>query len=379
MNLIALKMLIGDRAKYLGLIFGILFSTLLMSQQLSLFIGLMGRTASLIQDTKEADIWVMDKRVAYIDGVEPLPDSDLGKVKSIDGVKWAVPFFKNQVVLRIGQTLQSATLVGVDDTSFVGAPRKMLIGKIEDLRQPDAIIMDKTGYRYIWPDGPFKIGQVIEANDRRMLIVGICDAMQPFSAPVIIYSRYSQAINYVGKTRNEMSFVLAKAKDGISPKEVASRIEANTNLKARSWDDFRFDTVSYYFWHTGIPINFGITVILGFIIGAVISGQTFYIFVIENLRQFAALKAIGVTNKQILTMVLTQGAVVGFVGFSIGIGLTSVFLAKASVSIPAFKGFYLPWQIALGTFAAVFLIIIISSLVSIRKVLVLDPAIVFRG
>jgi putative ABC transport system permease protein len=203
--------------------------------------------------------------------------------------------------------------------------------------------------------------------------------MQPFSAPVIIYARYSQAIGYMGGTRNQMSFVVAKAKDGQNPKIVAKRIEDKTGLKARSWDDFKYDTIKYYFEHTGIPINFGITVVLGFIIGSVICGQTFYIFVIENLRQFAALKAIGVTNKQILAMVLTQGLLVGIIGFSIGIGLTSIFMAKASVNVPAFKGFYLPWQVALGSFVAVFLIIIISSLASIRKVLVLDPAIVFRG
>jgi len=379
MNLIAIKMLIGDRAKYLGLIFGILFSTLLMSQQLSLFIGLMKRTSSLVEDTKEADIWVMDKRVEYIDGVEALPDSDLGKVRSVTGVKWAAPFYKGQIVLRIGNMLQSTTIVGVDDTSFVGAPTKMIMGKISDLKKPNAIIMDKTGYRYIWPDGPYKIGQIIESNDLRMEIVGICDSMQPFSAPVIIYARYSQAINYLGGTRNQMSFVVAKAKDGQDPKIIAKKIEDQTGLKARSWDDFKFDTIKYYFKHTGIPVNFGITVVLGFIIGSVICGQTFYIFVIENLRQFAALKAIGVTNKQILMMVLTQGLLVGIIGFSIGIGLTSLFMAQGSANVPAFKGFYLPWQVALGSFAAVFLIILISSLASIRKVLVLDPAIVFRG
>ena len=37
---------------------------------------------------------------------------------------------------------------------------------------------------------------------------------------------------------------------------------------------------------TGIPINFGITVVLGFIVGTAIAGQTFYLFTVENLKQF---------------------------------------------------------------------------------------------
>jgi putative ABC transport system permease protein len=72
MNKIAIKMLIGDKAKYLGLIFGIMFATLLMSQQMSLFIGIMSRTFALITETSEGDIWVMDQKVQYLDGIEPM-------------------------------------------------------------------------------------------------------------------------------------------------------------------------------------------------------------------------------------------------------------------------------------------------------------------
>jgi len=58
MNSVALRILLGDRAKYVGLIFGIAFSTMLMSNQTEIFIGLMLRTASQILDAREADIWI---------------------------------------------------------------------------------------------------------------------------------------------------------------------------------------------------------------------------------------------------------------------------------------------------------------------------------
>ena len=75
---------------------------------------------------------------------------------------------------------------------------------------------------------------------------------------------------------------------------------------------------------TGIPVNFGITVLLGFIIGAAIAGQTFYLFTIDNLKQFGALKAMGVSNGGIVGMVLVQGLVVGVLGYAIGFGLAAV-------------------------------------------------------
>ena len=135
----------------------------------------------------------------------------------------------------------------------------------------------------------------------------------------------------------------------------------------------------YFLKRTGIPVNFGITVALGFIVGAAVVGQTFYIFVLENLRQFGSLKAMGVANHTILRMVLLQAAVVATTGYSIGIGLCAGFFevtSRASINLRAFE---LPWQVAVGTAVAVFVIIVIASLASIRRVMVVDPAIVFRG
>ena len=78
--------------------------------------------------------------------------------------------------------------------------------------------------------------------------------------------------------------------------------------------------------YTGIPINFGITTLLGFIVGTAIAGQTFYNFTIENLRQFGTLKAMGLSNERLVAMiVLLQATVVGLLGYCLGVGLAAVF------------------------------------------------------
>jgi putative ABC transport system permease protein len=165
----------------------------------------------------------------------------------------------------------------------------------------------------------------------------------------------------------------------VDPHVLAQRISAETGLKALTWSDFAVATIGYYLKRTGIPVNFGITVALGFIVGAAVVGQTFYIFVIENLRQFGALKAMGVANGTILRMVLLQAIVVASIGYAIGIGLCAGFFEITSRISINLRGFELPWQVAAGTACAILAIIVIASFASIRKVMVVDPAIVFRG
>jgi putative ABC transport system permease protein len=172
--------------------------------------------------------------------------------------------------------------------------------------------------------------------------------------------------------------VLVRARDGEDPKALAERISAQTGLQALTWDQFAWRSVQYYLTRTGIPVNFGITVLLGFIVGAAVTAQTFYLFVIENLRQFGALKAIGATNRQITGMVLLQAAVVGVMGYALGMGGAAAFFTFVTGGA-ALEDFYLPWQVLVGTGVVVFLIILVSVLGSLLKVFRVDPAIVFRG
>jgi len=380
MNSVALRILLGDRAKYIGLIFGIAFSTMLMSNQISIFAGLMLRTAGQILDAREADVWVMDPRVEYIDEIEPMTDMQLGRVRGVDGVDWAVPFFKGLTVAHTRDgMLQQIILLGVDDATLTGVAPRLVLGSVEDLKQPDAMIIDRAGFEFMWPGEEPGLGKVIELNDHRAVIVGISDASAPFTTYPIVYAKYSNARNYVGRTRKQMSFVLVHARPDVDTHQLAQRITAETGLKALTWRDFTWATIGYYLRRTGIPVNFGITVALGFIVGAAVVGQTFYIFVLENLRQFGALKAMGVANLTILRMVLLQAMVVAGIGYAIGIGLCAGFFEITSRVSINLRGFGLPWQVAGGTACTVLVIIVIASFASLRKVMVVDPAIVFRG
>jgi putative ABC transport system permease protein len=134
----------------------------------------------------------------------------------------------------------------------------------------------------------------------------------------------------------------------------------------------------YFVQRTGIVANFSITVFLGFLVGCAIAGQTFYTFTLENLPQFGSLKAMGVTNLRLVGMVLMQGLVVGLIGYGLGVGGAALF-GKLMTSAGSRLAFLMPWQVLAATAAAVGVIVLLSSLVSVYKVLVLEPAAVFRG
>lgn len=386
MNAIALKMLMGDRGKYLGIIMGLTFASLIMTQQPAIFVGLMTRSFSFISDVGLPDIWVMDPKVQFIDDIKPLQDTELYRVRGVSGVEWAMPLYKGLLKARLADgTFQTCNVVGLDDATLIGGPPVMLEGKLEDLRRSDGVIVDidgateKLGKPNPDPKGkpiPVKIGDTLELNDKRAIVVGIAKNTRTFQSQPVIYTTYSRAISYAPKERKLLSFVLVKAKPGQDIKALAQRIQANTGLAAYSQQEFKDLTWNYFMKNTGIPINFGISVTLGFIVGAAIAGQTFYNFTLENLRQFGVLKAMGASNWTLLRMILLQAILVGSIGYGLGVGLTAFFGWAMRNTILAFK---FPWQLLVFSGGGVTLICIFAALISIRKVIQLEPAIVFKS
>jgi putative ABC transport system permease protein len=371
-------MLTGDRVKYFGLIFGIAFSTLLIAQQATLFTNLMLRAASGVYAVSEADIWVMDPKAQGTDATLALPSTALDRVRGVPGVLWAVPHLREAGSVRTPEgTLERVSVVGVDDATLVGLPATILEGERQDLFRRDAIMVDNVGFGKIYPGATTGAGRELELNDRRALIVGRVDTNPTFTAGVIFYTRYSSALGFVPGTRNRLTFVIAKAAPGEDPREIARRIEARTGFKARERGDFVFDNIRFIATSTGIPFNFGITVTLGVIVGVAIVGLTFSLFIRDNIKQFGALKAIGVTNGGIIRMVLTQSLWIAAIGYGLGAAFTAAFIEFTS-GTSQFKGFYLPGEIMAGVALLVFTMVILTGLAAVRGVLRLEPAEVFR-
>jgi len=383
---IALKMLVGDRGKYLGIIMGLTFASLLITQQSSIFTGLMTRTYGAITDLSQPDIWVMDPKVLFIDDIKPLQDTELFRVRGVEGVEWAVPLYKGLLKARLEDgNFQICNVLGLDDATLIGGPPQMIEGSLSDLRRQDGIIVNDVGARTRLakrPKGsggrpvPLQIGDTLEINDRRAVVVGICKVSRTFQSQPVVYTTYSRATVFAPRERKLLSFVLVKARQGEDLNTLCDRIKRTTGLAAYTAQEFKDLTYNYYMKYTGIPINFGIAVALGFLIGTAIAGQTFYNFTLGNLRYFGTLKAMGATNGILLRMILLQALMVGALGYGLGVGGASLFGYLFGGTELSFR---LTRELLYVSAGAIMIIIIFSAMISIHKVMRLEPAIVFKA
>lgn len=376
---LAIEMLIGDKVKYLVLISALAFSTLLMTQQSATFWGVLRWTTTMLRNTN-VPIWVVDPNVQQITDIKALRDIDLDRVRSVQGVKWALPFyyFLTDGKLYNG-TFMIFQLMGVDSTTLTGVPQKFLKGKLEDLWKSGAVIIDEAGLKKLSAglDKPLDIGDVLDINDNEIKIVGVVKAEQSFFGYPFIYTTYERATQIAPKTRRTLSFILVQPKDGVDVDDLARRIQRETDLGAYTSDNFYWGTLKWYFLKTGITLSFGATIILGFIVGIAVAGQTFYSFVNENLGNFGALKAMGASNSLLKKMVIVQALLAGFIGYGIGLGLATIvgIFLLLSDRLP----FYLSWQITLLTLVMILVICLFSAVISIRRINKLDASEVFRA
>lgn len=385
---LGLKMLFGDTTKYLMLVVGVVFATFLMAQQSSVFCGLMRWTTATLKNVP-APIWVVDPKVEQANETIPLLDTDVARVKSVDGVAWASPVYSGIQRVRLADGNYKITqLIGIDATTMAGAPATLLKGRLEDLRLPNTIIIDDLAVRRLSPDPKRKldIGDVLEINDIEARVVGIADAMSSFTGGPYLWTTYERALQYAPPSRKMLSAVIAAPVEGVSAREIAERISLRTGMKAFVNEgfspgddrlDFNTATVWWYVRNTGIPFSFGITVLIGFIVGIAICCQTFYAFILENLRYLGALKAMGASTPRLCGMVVTQAFTVGFVGYGIGMLLTAGFALGALKNEQ--PPFYLPWMVPPVVLGVILLICGLAALLGIHKVAKLEPAMVFRA
>jgi putative ABC transport system permease protein len=375
-NYVALKMLFGDRAKYLMLLCGLTFAVMLIVQQGSIFWGLMMWSQASITNLN-VPIWVTDPGIAQVDEVKPIADTAVDRVRSVDGVEWAVPLYKGLLRARLANgEYHQITLTGLESATLIGRPAEVLEGRFEDILQPDAVVLDQWAVERMGGPTVIKVGTIFELNDKLARVVAIAKTQKSFTNIPVVYTTYERAIRYVPHERRTLSYVLAKAKDAIPVEDVIQRIQTQTGLGAFTAEEFGWKTILWVLKNTGIGINFGTTILLGFIVGMAIAGQTFYLFTVENLREFGALKAMGASTLTLARMILLQAFTVGLTGYGVGIGLATVFgyLTASGGSLP----FVETWQLLLLVLVALLTICIVSATVSIVKLARLEPGIVFR-
>ncbi|MGA2862812.1 MAG: ABC transporter permease [Steroidobacteraceae bacterium] len=372
---IAYKLLVNDRTKFIALLVGITFAVFLMIEMTSLFAGVLSRASSTVINIG-ASIWVMDPAVQTVANTIPLPDYVLDEVRSIPGVKYAVPLYSGAALLRLRDgTYQSANVIGLDDTSLFGRP-ELISGKIEDIFAENAFIAIKDSEFYKLKGA--NIGTEFELNDHRGVIVGLAHVASSglFGVPTL-YTTYYRTLQYIPNTRFTISYVLVEPKTPADVANIKRQVVAAGYL-ALTKDEF-IQKISYFYkYQTGFGTNLLIMTVMSFIVGLSISGQTFYTFILENLDKFGALKAIGAKGRELISMILFQATFVSLTGYGFGVGLCALVIWLARLYLPDYAAIVTAGNLGLA-FVMVVVIASISSYIGVRKVLKIEPFDIFRG
>lgn len=372
---LAYKLLVNDKAKFTALLVGIAFAVFLMMFVTSMFAGILNHSSSTVINIG-ASMWVMDPGVQTAANSIGMPDYVLDAVRSMPGVKYAVPLYSGGALVKLPDgTYQSVTVLGLDDNSLFGRPQ-LTEGKIENIYAENGFIVVHDS-EFSKLENP-RVGSEFELNDNRGVVVGIAKASTAglFGIPTL-YTTYERAIQYIPNPRYTISFVLVEPKTSGDIAKIKQQVKTLGYL-ALTKDEFMKRTSDFYTFQTGVGTNILIMTVISFIVGLSISAQTFYTFILENLERFGALKAIGTKSRELVGMILFQASFTALTGYGLGVGLCTILITLAKLRLPSYAAVITYTSLFLA-FVMVLVITVISSYFGVRRVLRIEPFDIFRG
>ncbi len=374
--ILAYKLLVNDKGKYTALLVGTTFSVFLIVQMTSSFAGILTKASATVINIG-ASIWVMDPAASNtVFGSIPMPDYVLDAVRSINGVKYAVPLSVSAALLKLHDgTYQAATVLGLDDTSLVGRP-ELAQGNINDIFAENGFIAVKDEE---FPKlGNPTIGTEFELNDHRGVIVGIAKVPTGtlYGTPTL-YTTYYRAIQYIPSYAFTISYILVEPKAAADIPYIKQQV-AQLGYLAQTNQEFQNGISDYLKYKTSIGTNTLLMTVISFLVGLSICGQTFYTFILENLEHFGALKAMGAKGRELVYVILFQAGFTAVVGYGLGIGLSTLLISAAKLRLPEYSSRVTYTNLGLA-FLMVLTIASVSGYAGVRRVLKIEPFEIFRG
>jgi putative ABC transport system permease protein len=371
---LARKLLLHDRLRFAVAIAGVSVSVMLVLVQVGLYFGFMN-TASSIIDASSADLWVGKAGNESFEFASPFDERTFYKVASVPGVARAERVLMNfaQFKLANGGDL-GVQIVGIENGGSLLAPWHVVAGDAHRLGEAGAIVVDRSEYAKLGID---HIGHTTEISGVRAQVVAMTQGIRSFTTSPIVFTDLRSARAYMaGLGTDAVTYVLVKVKPGVDVDWVKSQIDQLPHLAAYTTHEMSQRTQAYWSSRTGVGAGFFTTAVLGVIVGFVVVGQILYSGTLQYLREYGTLKAMGARNGMVVRVILAQAMISAALGFVLGGGLAvgmRVAMAKANLTVALFPSLYaatLVVTIAMCSFAA---------LLSIVKVLRLDPASVFKG
>jgi putative ABC transport system permease protein len=371
---LAQRNLFHDKIRLAVTLTGIVFAVVLIVVELGLFIGFTVTTSSLIDNSK-VDLWVTNKHVPYIELGAPFSERKLYQVKAIPGVQDAEKFINRWTQWqRPDGRQESVQIVGINPDAGFGGPWNIVEGRVEDLKTPNAIIVDEL---YKDKLGVTRVGEVFEIAGHRARVVGFTRGIRAFTTSPYVFTTFKNAQDYGQVPLDQTIYIQVKIAPGADIEQVRSGIlQRVQDVEVFTSPEFSRMTQVYWMFTTGAGVAVLLAAALGLIVGFVVVAQTIYATTVDHLREFGTLKAMGAPNSYVYKVIIKQAAISAIIGYVLGM-IVSAFVVKASQSGGA--AILMPWPMAIGMFFLTLTMCVSAALVSINKVTRLDPAMVFKG
>ncbi len=373
---LATRLAFHNRARLLVTLVGVVFAAYLTLAETALYIGMMENATSIIRHSG-ADLWVASKGVQNFDFAKPFPDERLKLIQGRAELSWAKPISLSWGFLKLPDGAQELVeIIGYDPAAPVGGPWDMASGAPGDVGGGKNMIVDESAAQRL---GELRLGSPWELNDRSIKLVGLSRSAKTFTTAPIVFTSYALAQDMTPDVSRQAAaaYIAIKLRNPADGERVAKALRRDLpDNEILTTSAFVERTILYWTVQTGMGAAFCLTAVLGLVVGAGTIGQTVFANTMEHLREFATLKAMGATARDLNTIILAQAAIDASLGFWIATPLALLSkapLEKTGVTLAV------DLKLIAALFCVTLAIALAAAYFSIRRVQNLDPATVFRS
>jgi len=373
---LAFRLALHNRVRLVLTLLGVVFSSYLTLTEVALYVGMMENATSLIRHA-DADIWIASKGIRNFDFAKLFPASRVKAIGDDADMLWSRNIMQTWGFLKLPDGSQEQVeIIGYDPKYPVGGPWEMATGSAASVGSGANIILDESSSQRL---GRLKLGSTWELNDQKVHLIGLSRSVKTFNTAPIVFTSFSYAQRVSSDVARDdgTAFTAIKLRRRSDSDRVIARLRQNLPDNAViSSHDFVRRTIIYWTAETGMGAAFCLTAFLGLIVGGGVIGQTVFANTMEHLGELATLKAMGATNANLDTLIISQAVIDASVGYAIGVALvflTQPTLERYGVSLS------LRWELLVSLLIFFLTIGVAAAFFSIRRVRRVDPAIVFRS
>jgi putative ABC transport system permease protein len=367
-----ISMMFYNKLRLMATLTGVLFAVLLSNFALGTFLGLLQKNAFLA-DHSGADIWILPLGFRQFGQGDMISTSALYDALTVPGVEQAHPLlFGARGLDALAGKKESVQVIGVAAPYNLGGPWNIVAGNKESLSSPNTIFVEGSQRELF---GNINLGDVRELGGRNITVGGFTSGLLPFG-PSYAFADFELAREILNTPHDRINFVLVKTKAGFNVNEVASKLRTLLpENDVRTKQEFKASLLKFVLVQTPIGVTFSTISFFGILVGTIIVSLTTFQSVVDNIKEFGTLKAIGANMTDLTFLMFSQAVVNALVGTILGVSLVT--LCAVVLRSPK-MALQLPWQLTAGTFIVMFFVCTLASFLGLLKLRKVEPAMVFR-